>query len=260
MEKLSYWKKEKLLPKENDFIWNIPEQKSGSVAIIGGNSQNFSSVIRSGEYLFQNYPIKDLKIVMPDSLKNKIPPVPGTIFCPSTESGSLADSPLLKSSVKAADMSIFIGDLSHNSATSIAIANTIKETEGPVLLARDSTDILLSEMNDIIEKDNLFIIASMAQLQKLFRAVYYPKVLLLSMPLMPVVEALHKFTLSYSLTILTFHEGQIIVAQNGKVISTPIEDTNYTPLSLWMGTLAMKIAAMNLYNPGKALEATFAAI
>ena len=143
---------------------------------------------------------------------------------------------------------------------SVAIANAIKETEGPVLLARDSTDILLSEMNDIIEKDNLFIIASMAQLQKLFRAVYYPKVLLLSMPLMPVVEALHKFTLSYSLTILTFHEGQIIVAQNGKVISTPIEDTNYTPLSLWMGTLAMKIAAMNLYNPGKALEATFAAI
>ncbi len=260
MEKLPYWKKEKKLSKNNDFEWNIPEQKTGSVAIIGGNSQNFSSVIRSAEFLEKTYPIKDLKIIMPDVLRAKVPSLPGLFYCPSTESGSFADSPEIRNSVRNTDVNIFIGDLSHNSNTSIAISKTIKEAPGVVLLARDTTDILLSEMNEIIEKDNLIIIASMMQLQKLLRSVYYPKVLLLSMPLMPVVEVLHKFTLSYPATILTFHQGQIIVAHEGIVKTIPIEETNYTPLSLWMGTLAMKIAAMNLYNPGQLLDSTFAAI
>lgn len=260
MEKLDYWKKFDKLPPKDDLEWNIPEQKMGSVTLVGGNSQNFSSVIRTAEYLAQNYPIKDLNIVLPDSLRNKIPPIPGTVFCPSTESGSFASSPLLNSSLESSDMNIIVGELSKNSATAIAIANAIKAAKGSILLARDSTEILLSEMNDLIEKENLFVVASLAQLQKLFRAVYYPKVLLLSMPLVPVIEALHKFTLSYPLTILTFHQGLIIVANGGKVYSVPIETTNYTPVSLWMGTLATKIAAINLYNPDNALEATFSAI
>ena len=100
----------------------------------------------------------------------------------------------------------------------------------------------------------------MAQLQKIFRAVYYPKVLMLSSPLAQVVETLHKFTLTYPATILTFHEGQILVASDGKIISTPIETTNYTPISLWSGELASRVLAMNLFTPGQPLAATAAAI
>ena len=81
------------------------------------------------------------------------------------------------------------------------------------------------------------------------------------MPLMPIVETLHKFTLSYSgLTILTFHQDNIIVANGGKVITNEIQNTNFTPLSLWGGTLACKVAAMQLYNPSKPLEAAVDAI
>ena len=260
MEKLDYLKKIEKLPEHNDLEWNIPEQKTGTLAIIGGNSQNFSSVIRSAEYLNHNYPIKQLNIVLPDALRSKVPPIPGTIFCPSTESGSFAESALLEESLKNTDINLLIGNLSHNSATTIAVAKAIKNASGPVVLARDSTDILLAEMSELIEETNLIVIASLAQLQKLFRAVYYPKVLLLSMPLIPVVEAIHKFTLSYPTTILTFHQGQIIVAGSGLVYTIPIEETTYTPISLWIGTLAAQVSAMNLYSPGKLVEATLAAI
>ena len=85
MEKHDYWQKLNKPPKSSDLTWNIPEQKFGNVAVIGGNSQNFSSVIRSAEYIAKNYPIKNLSVVLPESLRSKIPPLPGTVFCTATD-------------------------------------------------------------------------------------------------------------------------------------------------------------------------------
>ena len=43
-----YWQKQ-TKPLFTDLIWNIPEQKTGRVNVIGGNLQNFSTVIRTAE-------------------------------------------------------------------------------------------------------------------------------------------------------------------------------------------------------------------
>ncbi|MBQ3352176.1 hypothetical protein IJG91_00720 [Candidatus Saccharibacteria bacterium] len=260
MEKFDYYEKIENLKKYQELSWNIPEQKNGKISLIGGNSQSFSNIIKSAESLQQSFPIKDLSIILPDSLKNKLPPLPNFVFASSTESGSFAKSDILDNALKNSDFNILLGDFSKNSATCIAIAEALKSSDNPTIFARDTIDLLLPEMVNIIEKENLFIIGTMAQLQKLFRAVYYPKMLLLSMPLMQVVENLHKFTLSYPCTILTFLENQVIIANNGKVAGIPIGSTSYTPLSLWDGELAGKIAAMNLFNPGKPLEATISGL
>ena len=100
----------------------------------------------------------------------------------------------------------------------------------------------------------------MAQLQKLFRAVYYPRMILLSQPLVPTIETLHKFTLTYPVTLLTFHQDNIIVAQSGEVSTTHLVDTGYSPISLWSGQLAARITALGLYNPKQSFAATTAAI
>ena len=84
--------------------------------------------------------------------------------------------------------------------------------------------------------------------------------IMLSQPLVPALETLHKFTLSYPVTLCTFHQGQIITAHQGQVITTPLELTTYSPLTLWSGQLAANILALNLYNPGHPLEATTAAL
>ena len=260
MQKLDYWHKITDKKPYSDLEWNIPEQKTGRVNLIGGNSNSFAVVAKTAGFITDTFPVKDLNVILPDSLRGKIPPIPGVNFSASTDSGSFAKSPLLNEYVGSADFSIFIGDLSKNSATSIAISEAIKNSDRPVLLTRDSIDLISTEMINIVERENLFIVGSMSQLQKLFRAVYYPKMILLSEPLLPVIETLHKFTLSYKVTILTFHQEQIIVAHNGNINTIPIGNTTYTPLSLWSGELAAKIALNNLYSPGKPLEATTFAI
>jgi len=257
---LSYWQKQSR-PLFPDLFWNIPEQKTGSVNIIGGNSQSFSSVVRTAEFLKSNFPLKKVTTILPDSLKNKLPSIEYVEFTKSTASGSFAKSYDLENFFDSGSFTLVAGDLSHNAETAVAITDAVKKSITPLLLTRDSIDLLAPTANQIIDHQNLFLVGSMLQLQKIFRALYYPRMILLTQPLVPIVETLHKFTLTYNnLTILTFHDNNIIVADNGNISTTHLVDTDYTPISLWSGQLAAKIAALNLYNPGKPFQATTAAI
>lgn len=261
---LSYWQKQ-AKPLFADLTWNIPEQKTGRLGLIGGSSQGFNATIRIAEFLNKTFPVRDLPILLPAALRTKLPPLPNLNFAPATDSGSFAQSPLLSEFVANNNYTFVTGDLSKNSATAIAIATALiptnPHTEPPhVLLARDAIDLLTPSMEQLLTNPHLTLFASSAQLQKVFRAVYYPKMIMLSAPLLPTLEALHKFTLTYPITILTFHENQLITARDGHVITTPLTDTGYSLISLWSGELAAKIAAFNLYNPNKPLEATTAAL
>ena len=112
----------------------------------------------------------------------------------------------------------------------------------------------------LLMNTNLCFMASLAQLQKLLRAVYYPKVLLLSQSLIQVSEVLHKFTLSYPVAIITLHNEQILIAKNGEVKAIPLAKSDYSVLMFWQGELAAKIAAINLYNPNNFIAASISAI
>lgn len=258
----SYWQKQSK-PLFEDLFWNIPEQKTGRINIIGGNSQNFHTVIRTAEYLSSHFPLKEVSVLLPSTLQNKLPPLPNLHFAPSTESGSFDRSDILTDTLSRGDFSILAGDLSKNSATAIAISEAITKTienPKPLLITRDAVDLLMPSSELLLNRPTFFVV-SMAQLQKIFRTVYYPKMVLLSQPLLPIVETLHKFTLTYTQpTILTFHESSIIVAHVGQITTTNIIDTDYSPISLWGGTLASIVAALNLYNSTKPLEATTSAI
>ena len=278
-----YWKKQ-TKPLFEELDWNIPEQKTSHVTVVGGNSQNFANVVKISEFLSTNFPIKTVETILPDALRKNFPAgLPDLTFLPSTASGSFDRSPLLAEAIADSDFIFLAGELTKNSITAVAIADALKSIYGPesptfsldtpatiaaptalplaprLLITRDSADLLLAESEFLLSAGTFYVV-SMAQLQKIFRAVYYPKVLMLSSPLAQVVETLHKFTLTYPATILTFHEGQILVASDGKIISTPIETTNYTPISLWSGELASRVLAMNLFTPGQPLAATAAAI
>lgn len=274
---LSYWQKTKQ-PLFTDLTWNLPERKTGRVAVLGGNRQSFSTPIRISEYLARQFPIQTVATLLPDALRPQLPPLPNLTFFPSTASGSFDRSPALRAALADPDAALFIGDLSKNSATTIALAEAIRPAQlkhpadqgttaphsaapSPLLvLARDSLDALAPEASNWLNRDHLIIVASLLQLQKLLRAIYYPRMIMLSQPLVPALETLHKFTLSYPVTLCTFHQGQTITAHQGQVITTPLELTTYSPLTLWSGQLAANILALNLYNPNHPLEATTAAL
>lgn len=257
---MNYFKKIENLP-EPDLSWNIPETKQGTVNVIGGNSQHFKTEIRVSEYMGENFPVRNLFTVLPDALKNKLPNLPNFMFLESTESGSFASDEQLAKTFDAADCNLLIGDLSKNSVTGKAVVKACVTTKKPLLITRDSVDLVAENItSQLLMNDNLIFFASMAQLIKLFRAVYYPKMLLLSQSLIQVSEALHKFTLSYPVAIVTLHNEQILLVKNGEVEVVELAKSGYSPITFWRGELACKILALNLYNPNQFMKATITAL
>ena len=257
---MNYFEKLEQNPYE-DLKWNIPERKQGRVNVIGGNGQSFRTPVKVAEFLSAHYPIETVNLVLPDALQGKLPPVPEVVYLKSTEIGSFADGEGITEAVQEADYSLLVGDLTKNTTTGRAIASACENSASPLLITRDAVDVVAENMtNLLLMNENLVFFASVAQLVKLLRAAYYPKMLLVSQSLVQVVEVLHKFTLSYPVKIVTLHNGQVLVAENGKAVAMPLEKTGYSPLTFWLGEPMAKIVALNLYNPNNFIQATIAAI
>ena len=294
-ESQPYWQKQTAKePRYPDVRWNLPERATGSLSIVGGSSHGFQAVVRAGEFASANLPLAHVQLVLPSSLEKILAnagaagsatnsrnatggknvassrstassknaadskPAPQLLFVPATPAGTLAKSSTLTQ--QNADAVLLIGDLSKNAETAEAVSALCQAYAGSLVVARDSLDLFTANTSSLVMRPHTTLVASLAQLQKLFRALYYPKMLLLTAPLMSVVEALHKFTLSYPVTLLTLHEGQILTAAGGEVVSTPLGDTDYSPLGLWNGELATRAAAYQIFCPEQELAATTAAI
>ena len=243
-----------------DLYWNLPEKKQGVVNIVGGNAQCFRTEVKMAEYLAVNYPVEVVNTVLPESLKDKLPLVDNFKFLSATESGSFAGDGL-SDALNMADYNLIIGDLSKNSITGKAVVSACKSSEKPILVTRDAIDLVAENGPEkLLLNEKVAVIGSLVQLQKLLRAVYYPKILLLSQSLIQVAEVLHKFTLSYPVGIVTLHNGQILVAKDGLIKAVSLENSGYSPIMIWSGELATKIAVLNLYNPNNFINATIAAI
>ena len=244
-----------------DLKWNIPERKQGIVNVIGGNKGNFRTEVKVAEFLMGTYPLQEVRLVMPESLKGKLPALPNFQFMPATDSGSFAESQALLDVFGTSDYNLVLGDLSHSTVTGRAVASACRTTEKMTLATRDAVDLLAENMPERwLMNEDIVIFASVAQLQKLLRSVYYPKMLLMSSSLVQVAEVLHKFTLSYPVGVVTLHNGQVLVARGGIVKAFELGRTGYSPISFWGGEAAAKIVGMNLYNPSKFVEAAVGAI
>ncbi len=237
-----------------DIEWSKPEQRSrrGKLGIIGGNKLGFISVA-------ENYSMAleagagEVRVLLPDVLKKSVPAnMTDVIFADSNPSGGLSGNAIseINSMGEWADSTLFIGDAGKNSETAILYEKFIREYEGPLTITRDAVDLVKNDANLLVERPNTLIVSSFAQLQKIFQSVYYPKVITFSMQLTNLVEALHKFTVTYPSTIAVLHQETMLVASNGQVTSTPMEN----PMRIWRGNTATKAAAYWLWNPSKPLE------
>ena len=245
----------------DDLKWNLPEQQSGVIGVIGGSVGNFRTPVKIAEFLNANYRLKEARVILPDALRPKLPDLPGLVFVGSTETGSFADKDGLITAMDATDFNLIIGDFSKNTITARAIQGAVQDSAKPLLITRDSVDLIAENTDEeLFARGDAVFFASLAQVAKLLHAVYYPRVVLLSQPLTQIAETLHKFTLSYKTCIVTLVGGQILVAKNGLVRAVPLEKTGYSSLTMWGGELAAKIAVMNLFNPGKPIEATISAL
>ena len=258
---LSYWRKqtttEPLFP---DIEWSKPEQRSqaGKLGIIGGNKLGFAGVAEAYS-VATSAGVGQVRVLLPDVLKKTIPrAITDTMFAPTNISGSLTkDADAEMATLGAwADGILLIGDAGRSSETAILYEKFLQDYTGQLVITRDAVDLVKNSSQTLVDRPKTLLIVSFAQLQKLFQAVYYPKVLTFSMQLTNLVEALHKFTISYPVSIAVLHRETFIVAHDGKVVTTPWDN----PMMIWRGVTAAKAATYWLWSPSKPLEATSTAI
>jgi len=261
MDQYPYWQKQTAeKPLFPDIEWAKPEQKSqaGRLGIIGGNKLGFISVAESYENALKTG-AGEVKILLPDILKKSIPNhITDVIYAPSNQSGGLSQDALneMKAFGQWATGILLIGDAGKNSETAILYENFVCDYKGPLTITRDAIDLLKNSSQILVDRPNTAIIASFAQLQKLFQAVYYPKVLTFSMQLTNLIEALHKFTISYPIAITVFHNDAILVASGGEVTSMPCDN----PMKIWRGKTATSAATYWLWHPSKLLQSITASL
>lgn len=226
----------------------------GRLGIIGGNklsflavAENFGLALKTGA--------GEVKVLLPDVLKKTIPAtMTDVVFGETNQSGGLARSSInqMRALGEWSSGILMIGDNGQNSETAILFEDFIREYQGSLTITRDAIDLLKNSANIIVERPNTLIVASFAQLQKIFQNVYYPKVLTFCMQLTNLVESLHKFTITYPSTIVVFHKDMLIASHGGNITTTPFNQ----PMQIWRGAVATRATAYWLWTPNKPLEST----
>lgn len=258
---LTYWKRQTpTQPLFPDIEWSKPEQRTlaGKLGIIGGNKLGFAGVAEAYS-VASSAGVGQIRVVLPDVLKKTIPAaMTDALFAPTNASGSLTKDAAAELHTLGAwaDGILLIGDAGRSSETAILYEQFLQDYTGPLIVTRDAIDLVKNSSQALVDRPKTLVIASFAQLQKLFQSVYYPKVLTFSMQLTNLIEALHKFTITYPVTIAVLHKETFIVAHEGDVVTTPWDN----PMNIWRGNTAAKAAAYWLWSPTKPLEATATAI
>jgi NAD(P)H-hydrate repair Nnr-like enzyme with NAD(P)H-hydrate dehydratase domain len=256
----SYWKKQTTEPLFPNIEWNKPEQRgqAGKLGIIGGNKLGFAGVAEAYGVATEAG-VGQVRVLLPDVLRKTISTsITDTVFGPTNQSGSLTKEAVAEMSALGqwADSILLIGDAGRSSETAIAYEQFVESYKGQLVLTRDAIDLIKNGSQAIVDRPNTLLVASFAQLQKLFQLVYYPKVLTFSMQLTNLVEAVHKFTITYPASLAVLHKDHLIIASGGEVVTIPWDN----PMAIWRGSVAARAAAYWLWSPKKPLEAVTSSI
>jgi len=258
--KPSYWHTQTAAaPLYPNIEWSKPEQKAhaGKLLIVGGNKLGFAAVASAYESAIQAG-IGECQVVLPDVLKKTINSSAfDCVFASSNPSGGFSKDALheLKSYIAWADGVLFVGESGRNAETAI-VYEQLLHLDRATILTRDALDLVRAQAQQWLQNPQLCAVATFAQLQKMFQEVHYPKMLLFRMQVAQLVEALHKFTITYPASIITMHQNQLIVAKEGEVSTTPCEDN----LIIWRGTIATRAGVYAIQHPQKMFEALSTAV
>lgn len=258
---LDYWLKQtKEQPLFPDIEWQKPEQRSlaGKLVIVGGNKLGFAAVAQAYADA-KAAGIGECRVVLPDPLKPIVDRLAlDCVYVPSNLSGGMSKDALqaIKAAAAWADGLLLIGDTGRNSETAITLETLLAQMPTLAIITRDAVDLLRASTPQLLQRQKTIFIVTLAQLQKMFQAVYYPKTILFSMSLVTLVESLHKFTITYPTTIVVFHQSQLVVAQGGQVSTTPWTD----PLLIWRGSVAAKSAVYAIQQSAQVFQGLTASL
>lgn len=249
------WHKQKTdKPLFPEILWSQPQNKqlAGKLLIVGGNyrsfkapAEAFAAALKAG--------IGSARVLLPSALQKTVGKLfPEAGFAPSTPSGSFARTSLAQilDSTEWADAVVLAGDFGKNSETAILLESFIKKYDGPVCLAGDSLDYFQKSGDSILSRTNTLVVAEISQLQKLAAGQGLIKH---SMDLSQLVGSLTELSAETKAFFAAVHAGQIIVAANGQVSTTPSQNHDFIKIAAYMATFW-------LHNSEKPFEALSSAV
>lgn len=256
-----YWQQQTAdAPLFPDVEWNKPERRdqAGKLGIVGGNKLGFIAAAE-GYQTALDAGVGQVRVLVPDVLRRTIPAsMTDVVFGASNPSGSLAKESLgeLQALGAWADGLLLIGDAGRNAETALLYETFVQQYNGPLTVTRDAVDLVKNNPSLLVERPDTLLVVSFAQVQKLFQSVYYPRILTYSMQLLQLVEALHKFTITYPCTVVTLHKDTLIIASGGDVVTQPWDNA----MAIWRGTVATRAAGYWLWHRSSSLESVAASV
>lgn len=256
MQDDNYWLKQTPdKPLFEDILWSRPENRMarGKLLIIGGNAHGFAAIGEAYQAA-ERAGAGTIRVLLPDSLKKTVGIHGPYEFAPSTAtSGSFGREALNEWLIQAAwaDMVLIAGDLGRNSETSILLESFLAKYSGPLTLTKDVLDYFTQTPELILDRPDTLITPSLGQLQKFGTASKFEIPFLLSMGLLLLVQALHKFTKLHQAIIITKELDSLVVAHAGRVSSTKQTSDE----ELWQVSTAAKSAVFCMQNPTRPFEA-----
>lgn len=245
------WLRQTDKPLFEDLLWSRPENRrhAGKLLIVGGHTNAFTAP--SGAYeTALKAGVGAIRVMLPDSTQKLLgKSFAEAEFAPSTPSGSFSRQALgqMLESAEWAEGVLLAGDLGHNSETAILLDSFISKYTGQITFARDSLDYFLQPHSPILGRNNTLIVADFSQLQKLAKNNKPELSLKNSTNLHELVQRLGEWTKSTQASLITSHQGQVIVAGGGRVSTTPGEAV--------IAQLSAYVATWWLQQPSKSFEA-----
>ena len=182
------------------------------------------------------------------------------LLVPSNPSGgmALAAEKCLDVAAGWSGQMLFIGDSGANSETAQLLQKFIADEaylDITVTVARDAVDLVIYDAESLLNRPKCCLVVSLAQFQKLARAVFYPRMITFSQGIRQVAETLHKFTITYPATIVLFHDDNLIVAHGGRVVSQAFSEA----MRVWNGEVPTRAAAWQVWqsDPIKAIATSW---
>jgi hypothetical protein len=255
-----YWLKQGDQSAFPELLWSRPENKqlAGKLLVVGGNVHSFAaaaeayaSAVKAG--------VGTARVLLPDSLHKTVGKLfPEAEFAPSTPSGSFGERALAELVAEAgwADGVLLAGDTGRNSETAILFEKLLLKYRGQLTITKDTVDYFTSTPTQLLQRPETTLVLSFAQLQKLATSAHFTSAFTFEMDIVRLVEALHEFTKTYPVNIITKHLTNILVAVNGHISSTKVNDDR----EIWRVKTAASASVWWLQNPNKTFEALTTAL
>jgi len=260
MEIPTYWHRQTASePFFKDVVWSKPETKahSGKLLVVGGNKHSltapgiaYAAATRAGA--------GTVRVLLPDSVRKTIgKSFDEGEFAPSNPSGSFSKNALgqILDCADWADATLLAGDFGRNSETAVLLEQVVEKYSGNLAISQDSLDYFVGDIGKLTDKDNIVIVASLSQLQKMTRAGMSSVIVQHSMSLQALAGLLNSWSRETKIKILVYHSGNLIYADGGQISTTPAAE-----LQNWEVPLAACVAVWWMQQPKQRFEAVTTAI